>query len=65
MTEENLKEILTNYKNKSNKDLVSAMDFLNEDFENTKTLIVKLTHHLDGTERAYNKILNEYQNRVK
>jgi hypothetical protein len=58
MTEENLKEILTNYKNKSNKDLISAMDFLNEDFENTKTLIVKLTHHLDGTERAYNKILN-------
>ena len=65
MDEEKVKEILANYKNKSNKDLTSAMDFLNEDFEKTKSLIIKLTHHLDGTERAYNKILEEYQKRNK
>lgn len=65
MDEEKIKEVLTNYKNKSNKDLMSGMDFLAEDFEKTKSLIIKLTHHLDATEKAYNKLLDEYQNRTK
>jgi hypothetical protein len=41
------------------------MDFLAEDFENTKGLIIKLTHHLDATEKAYNKLFDEFQNRTK
>ena len=65
MDEEKIKEVLTNYKNKSNKDLASGMDFLAEDFENTKDLIIKLTHHLDATEKAYNKLFDEFQNRTK
>lgn len=65
MDEEKIKEVLTNYKNKSNKDLTSGMDFLAEDFESTKSLIIKLTHHLDATEKAYNKLLDEFQNRTK
>jgi sulfite reductase alpha subunit-like flavoprotein len=65
MDEEKIKEVLTNYKNKSNKDLTSGMDFLAEDFENTKGLIIKLTHHLDATEKAYNKLFDEFQNRTK
>jgi hypothetical protein len=41
------------------------MDFLQDDFEKTKELIIKLTHHLDSTENAYNKILEEYKKRNK
>jgi sulfite reductase alpha subunit-like flavoprotein len=65
MDQEKIKDVLTNYKNKSNKDLTAAMDFLHQDFEDTKSLIIKLTHHLDGTEKAYNKLLDEYQSRIK
>lgn len=38
-----IKTILDDYKNSSNKDLASAMDLLNEDFEKTKELIIKLS----------------------
>lgn len=65
MNEEKIREVLTNYQNKSNKDLTSGMDFLAEDFEKTKDLIIKLTHHLDATEKAYNKLFDEFQNRTK
>ena len=65
MDQEKIKDVLTNYKNKSNKDLTAAMDFLYQDFGDTKSLIIKLTHHLDGTEKAYNKLLDEYQSRIK
>jgi hypothetical protein len=65
MDENKIKDVLVNYQNKSNKDLTSAMDFLQEDFETTKSLIIKLTHHLDSTEKAYNKLLDEYSKRTK
>lgn len=45
MEQEKILEILKDYKNKSNKDLISALDFLYEDFNKTKDLIVKLTVH--------------------
>lgn len=64
MESEEIKEILSNYKNKTNKSLVSVMDFLKEDFEKTKSLIIKLTHHLDNTEKEYNKIYDEYKKRM-
>ena len=41
------------------------MDFVQNDFEETKTNIIKLTSHLDSTEIIYNKILNEYKKRTK
>ena len=53
---EEIKNIINDYKNKPNKSLVTAMDFLKEDFEKTKELLIKLTHHLDTTENEYNKI---------
>ena len=65
MEENKIKDILVNYQNKPNKDLTGAMDFLQEDFEKTKSLIIKMTHHLDATEKAYNKLLDEFQNRTK
>jgi hypothetical protein len=64
MKSEEVLEILKDYKNKSNKDLVSTLDFLSEDFEKTKDLIVKLTYHLDSTESSYNKILGEINKRT-
>jgi hypothetical protein len=65
MDQEKILEILKDYKNKSNKDLISALDFLYEDFNKTKDLIVKLTLHLDTTEFSYNKLLEEINNRIK
>ena len=39
------------------------MDFLAQDFEETKKLIVELTYHIDNIENLYNKVLKEYQTR--
>lgn len=57
-------KILSDYKNSSNKDLISVMDFLQNDFEKTKGLILKLTKHLDTTEDSYNKVFEEYKKRM-
>jgi DNA anti-recombination protein RmuC len=64
MDAETTKEILKNYKKKSNKDLSDVMDLLKDDFDKTKDLIVKLTYHLDSTEKEYNKIYEEYKKRL-
>ena len=55
--------IVKEYKSQSNKDLLFAMDFIQEDFELTKNTIIKLTEHLDKLEITYNTILTEYENR--
>lgn len=54
-------EIISDYKNKSNKDITFALDYLNNDFEFTKQTILKLTEHLDEVELLYNKLLDEYK----
>ncbi len=64
MENKKILDILSNYKNKSNKELTEVLDYLNLDFENTKNLIIKLTHHLDKTEESYNKVFNEFKKRV-
>ena len=64
MTDEEVLNILKDYKNKSNKHLTDVMDFLTNDFEKTKDLIVKLTYHLDETEKSYNKVFEEYKKRM-
>jgi hypothetical protein len=55
--------IVKEYKSQSNKDLLFALDFIQEDFELTKNTIIKLTEHLDKLEITYNTILTEYENR--
>jgi SMC interacting uncharacterized protein involved in chromosome segregation len=60
---EKIKEILVEYKTKSNKDLVLAMDFLSKEFDNTKHLVIELTKKIDKIETTYNKILKEYESR--
>jgi len=64
MDEKKALDILKNYKNSSNKDLTEILDFLNDDFQNTKDLIVKITYHLDSTEEAYHKVFEEYKKRI-
>jgi hypothetical protein len=65
MKSEEILELLKDYKNASNKELTSALEFLDEDFNKTKELIVKLTYHLDSTENTYNKLLDELKKRIK
>jgi len=65
MDKSKLQNIIVEYQSKPNKDLIEAMDFLQNDFEETKKLIIKLNKHLDGTELVYNKILKEYKKRTK
>jgi hypothetical protein len=48
----------------SNKEILYSLEYLSEDFEQTKNTIVKLTYHLDSTEQLYNKILKEYEKRT-
>jgi prefoldin subunit 5 len=63
MEKEKLLEIISDIKNKSNKDLFSAIEILSDEFENTKQLIVEMTKHLDIIEEYYNMINNEIKKR--
>lgn len=56
-------EIIKDYKNKSNKDLVFVLDLIKDDFELTKTTLIKLSKHLDKLETTYDLILKELNNR--
>ena len=58
-------EIIKNHKEKYNKDLQLAMDFIQEDFNLTKESLVKLTHHLDKLENTYNILYKEFTDRNK
>ena len=64
MTYQEVLDILKDYKNKSNKNLTEVMDFLQDDFTKTKDLIIKLTYHLDETEKSYNKVYEEFKKRI-
>ena len=59
----NIESIISNYKNKSNSELKFALSELSQDFEDTKKLLIKLSNHLDSTEKIYNDILSEYKKR--
>jgi hypothetical protein len=62
---EKILDIIKEYKTSSNKDLMIAMDYIQEDFEFTKKLVLKGTEQLDRLELTYNTILKEYQKRIK
>jgi hypothetical protein len=42
----------------TNNELLFALNFLNEDYEKTKDMIINLTKHLDSIEIVYNKVLS-------
>ena len=56
-------EIIKEYKERSNKDLKLAMDFIKEDFDLTKENLLKLSNHLDKLENTYNLLHKEYTDR--
>ena len=56
-------EIIKEHKERPNKDLKLAMDFIQEDFKVTKESLLKLTNHLDKLENTYNILLKEYNDR--
>ena len=58
-------QIIKEHKDRSNRDLKLAMDFIQEDFNMTKESLIKLTHHLDKLENTYNIIHKEYTSRSK
>jgi hypothetical protein len=58
-------EIAQDVENKSNKDLFSVLDELSGEFENTKSLIIDLTRHLESVEDLYNKVNREIEKRTK
>ena len=57
-------KIIKEHKDRPNKDLKLAMDFIQEDFEMTKDNLLKLSKHLDKLENTYNLLLKEYTDRV-
>jgi|688.fasta_scaffold147004_2 hypothetical protein len=61
---EKIMDVIKDYKNKSNKDLILAMDMIQKDFNYTKDTLIKLTHHLDSLELTYNNLLKEYKKRT-
>ena len=65
MDKQRIIETINDYKNKSNKDLIEAMDYLTKVFESSKLEIVVSSKRLDKIEQAYNLLLNEYDNRIK
>ena len=58
-------QIKKEHKDRSNKDLTLAMDFIQEDFNVTKESLLKLTQHLDKLENTYNLLHKEYTDRTK
>ena len=67
MTKEELEQIIDSQKdlkNIPNSTLISQMDLLTRDFDDTKEKIISMTYYLDKVEELYNNILSEYQNRV-
>ena len=42
-----IEEIVKDYKNKSNKDLTKALDFMNNEFNVTKEKLLMLSNYLD------------------
>lgn len=65
MDVEKINDIVRNVEDKSNKDLFSVENFLSEEFEKTKKLIIDLTIHLENVEKMYYDVTNEIEKRIK
>jgi len=62
---ERVLRIIKDYKSHNNKDLLFVLDFIKDDFDETKNSLMRLTNHLDKLESTYNLILKEYEERTK
>lgn len=61
---DSITEIVKNYKERPNKDLILAMEKINSEFEESKKMMLNLSKHLDRLENLYLEILKEYRNRT-
>lgn len=52
-------EVIQGYKDCSNKDLHLALQFIQKDFDHTKEMLLKMSHHLDKLENTYNILHKE------
>jgi len=50
-------------KEKSNVEITNTLDYLNNEFNFNKDIVINLTHKLDKIEELYNIILKEYNSR--
>jgi len=65
MKNENLKDIIDNHKNKSNKELANILLTLEIDFNNIKRVVLDLTDTLKELEITHDTIYSELQSRLK
>jgi hypothetical protein len=65
MEKDNVIEIANDVKNHPNASLVEARNFLIDEFEKTKKLIIELTRHMEGVEELYNKVNDEIGKRIR
>ena len=65
MEKEKIIEIANDVENQPNKTLVESRDFLIEEHEKAKQIIIDFTRHLDAIEHLYNKINEEIGKRTK
>lgn len=56
-------ELAESANKKSNKDLMEGATLLTKEFEDTKALILQLSHHLDNVEKYYYLISEEIKER--
>ena len=63
MDKEKIIDIVKNVQDKSNKDLYSAEEFLYQEYEKTKSIVIDLTRHMDTIEDLRSKITKEIENR--
>lgn len=65
MEKDKVIEISNDVKNQPNASLVEARNFLIDEFEKTKKLIIELTRHMEGVEELYNKVNDEIGKRIR
>jgi hypothetical protein len=65
MEKERIISIAKDVENQPNKDLVDARDFLIEEFNKSKSMIIDLTRHIETIEDLYNKVNDELGKRVR
>jgi hypothetical protein len=63
MEKDKLKNIIENVKDKPNKDLLEAEDFLFQQHESLKLHIIDLTKKLESIENLHDIVIKEIENR--
>ena len=64
MDKDKIIEVVSDVKNKSNKDLFVVVNDLYDEFEKTKKAVIDLTRHMETVEEMYNKVNDEIEKRI-